>query len=297
MSTPRRFLPSVSSLLALEAVERLGTAIAAAEELSLTHSAVSRQLKVLEEQLGVQMFFREGKSLAMTPAGIAYARSVRGYLRNLSQASLQLKARGPKSAVNIATPPAFGAYWLTPRLKRFQDRAPDILINQYTRLAPFDFFQENMDAAIRSGAQDWGNVHSLALSRDRVIPACAPGFAPTLPFPAEALRDQPLLHLETRPGGWEEWFHAQSVETAQLRGMMFDQVTTMARAAAAGMGVALLPDFVAAHEFETGALVPAHDGYSETDGAYSLVWPKTQAPSPPLARLIDWLRSERMAES
>ena len=292
MLTSRRFLPSISSLLALEAIERLGTATAAAGELSLTHSAVSRQLKVLEEQLGVQMFFREGKNLLLTPAGVTYARSVRSYLQNLSQASLQIKASGPKSAITLAALPAFGIYWLMPRLKPFLRQNPEILINHYTRLAPFDFFRENIDAAIHYGAKDWPNVTYLELSRDRVIPACTTDFARQLPFSVEALRDQPLLHLETRPGGWEDWFLSQGILVDQLRGMIFDQYSTMARAAGEGLGVALLPDFVAEYEFQIGNLVPACERFSETDGRYYLVWPNNKEISEPLGVLIEWLEAE-----
>ena len=94
MLAPRRFLPSVASLLALEAVARLGTATQAADELALTHSAVSRQLKVLEEQIGVPLFRREGKALILTPAGQDYVETIRDYLQDLARASLRLRAAG-----------------------------------------------------------------------------------------------------------------------------------------------------------------------------------------------------------
>uniref|UniRef100_UPI000D378132 LysR family transcriptional regulator n=1 Tax=Mangrovicoccus ximenensis TaxID=1911570 RepID=UPI000D378132 len=106
MSIPRRFLPSISSLVALEAVDRLGSAVAAAQDLSLTHSAVSRQLKVLEEQIGVPLFRRDGKGLALTPAGAGYARAVRGVLEDLGQASLRLRrSRRPQRLPSMPTAP------------------------------------------------------------------------------------------------------------------------------------------------------------------------------------------------
>ena len=119
MLLPRRFLPSIASLLALEAVDRLGSATAAAEELSLTQSAISRQLKALEDQMGAQLLLRERKRLQLTPAARDYARQVRGVLSTLATASLKLKANPAGGSLNLAVLPAFGMHWLAPRLKDF----------------------------------------------------------------------------------------------------------------------------------------------------------------------------------
>jgi DNA-binding transcriptional LysR family regulator len=285
----RRFLPSISSLRSLVALERHGTATAAANELALTHSAVSRQLKVLEEQLGVQMFVREGKRIELTPAGVAYARSVRSYLQDLSQASLQLKASGNKRTINLAVLPSFATYWLAPKLVSFQQRFTQISVNQYTRLKPLDFYHEDIDAAIHYGVKDWPNVDHLKLACDRVIPAVKPGLFKTHKPTAEQLLDEPLLHLETRPGAWEYWFAKHNVEAHRIRGPLFDQYLLMANAASLGQGLALLPDFIAEHEFKQGKLIPAAQDYTQTEGSYYLVWPSNKPISDPLARLIDFL--------
>ncbi|MGH1353594.1 MAG: LysR substrate-binding domain-containing protein [Thalassovita sp.] len=289
MTIPRRFLPSVSSLRSLEAIERLGTAIAAADELALTHSAVSRQLKVLEDQLGVQMFVREGKKLSLTPAGTTYARSVRNYLQDLSQASLQLKASGSKSTLTLATLPGFAVYWLAPKLKTFQSQSPGLFVNQFTRLKPMDVSFQECDAAIHYGTQDWPGVHYLELAQDRVIPACAPDlFDAKIPAPAE-LQVAPLLHIESRPGAWETWFQTHGVVPDRVRGALFDQFCMSANAARHCQGVALLPDFIAEQEFAAGSLTPAAHSYTETDGKYYLVWPRSRPASASLKDLIEFL--------
>ncbi|CUH64485.1 Gcv operon activator [Thalassovita gelatinovora] len=290
MIAPRRFLPSINSLLALEAVDRLGTATAAAQELALTHSAVSRQLKVLEEQIGVSMFVRDGKVLRLTPAGEAYAYSVRNLLQNLARASLKLKATGGRRSLNIAILPAFGMHWLTPRLRAFTKLYPDIQINQSTRLTQLDFERENFDAALHFGTEDWIGVNYLPLASERVIAVCAPDFTDHLPLPPERLRDLPLLHLDSRPGAWEAWFASHGFEADQLRGMLFDQFTTLAEAAALGFGVALLPEFLARTELSRGRLVPASSGYIDVEGTYYLVWPKSSDTSDALTKLIDWIQ-------
>lgn len=293
MIAPRRFLPSISSLLALEAVDRLGSATAAGRELSLTHSAVSRQLKVLEGQIGVALLVREGQGLALTPAGVNYARSVRDCLQDLAQASMRLRASGSRDSLNLALPPSFGMYWMGPRLHAFMAAHPEILVNQGTRMNRFDFARDKFDAAVHYGTEDWPAVHYLPLSRDRVIPVCAPGLCPEGPFTPEALRHMPLLHLDSRPGAWESWFEAQGLQVGQLRGPLFDQFFTMAEAAAAGFGLALLPDFLAEAEVAKGRLVKAFPEYMTADGTYSLVWPRNVEPREPLRLLIDWLTARR----
>ncbi|MEE3317612.1 MAG: LysR substrate-binding domain-containing protein [Pseudomonadota bacterium] len=291
MIAPRRFLPSISSLLALEAVERLGTTLAAADELSLTHSAVSRQLRVLEDQIGVHMFHREGRGLRLTPAGQQYAHSVRQTLNDLASASLHLRASGSRAKISLGVLPAFAMYWLTPRLGGFMDLYPDVLVNQSTRLTQFDFQREKFDAAIHYGRPDWPGVDHVEICADRVIPACAPALHPGGRPSVQDILSLPLLHLESRPGGWEQWAQRQGVEASRLRGPLYDQFATLARAAAAGLGAALLPDFVAEHEFATGGLVPLWDAPTPTDGSYYIVWPTSRPRTEALTHLCDWLSS------
>lgn len=289
MIAPRRFLPSIPSLLALEAVDRLGTATAAAEELALSHSAVSRQLKVLEEQIGVEMFRREGKGLTLTPSGTAYARAIRDALHDIARASLKIKAGGSRSSLNLAVLPSFGARWLSPRLRGFVGAQDDLILNMATRLQPFDFSREKFDAAIHYGRRDWQGVAYLELLQERVVPACAPDFLTQPRTTAADLLHLPLLHLESRPGAWEEWFAAQGLQPTRLRGMLFDQFLAMAEAAEQGFGIALLPEFLAERAFAAGRLVPAFGPPLATGGAYYLVWPDDTPPGPALRQLIDWL--------
>ncbi|NIZ12561.1 LysR family transcriptional regulator [Phaeobacter sp. HF9A] len=289
MIAPRRFLPSISSLLALEAVERLGTANAAADDLALTHSAVSRQLKALEEQIGVSLFYRGGKTLQLSPAGVAYARSVRECLNDLARASLTVKASGSRPNLNLAILPAFGMHWLGPRLKKFVEQHPSILINQSSRIMPFDLDLDEFDAAIHFGTEEWPGVHYLPLLKERVIAVCSPDHAKGAPFSPERLLDEPLLHLKSRPGAWEEWFKAHGIDAVKLRGMLFDQFANITEASVEGFGMSLLPEFLAEHEFKRGRLVPASSRYIDVEGTYYLVWPRHRPVSEPLRALLDWL--------
>lgn len=297
MIGPRRFLPSISSLLALEAVDRLGSATAAAEELSLTHSAISRQLKVLEAQLGFQLIIRNGTRLTLNPAAEEYCEIVRKLLHDLSRASLKLKANPTGGSLNLSILPAFGMHWLAPRLKDFAARHPEVTVNLSTRLVPFDFRNEDFDAAIHFGRKDWPDAEYLLIAQEEVLPVCAPGIlAKPVSAPADLLRF-PLLHLETRPNAWESWFMAHDVEVEGLRGMLFDQFSTMAQAAIHELGIALLPSYLAEIEIRNGRLAKAYGEAAPSPGSYYLVWPGQRPQRPPLQKFRRWLEDILRAAS
>ncbi|MBO9450764.1 LysR family transcriptional regulator [Tropicibacter sp. R16_0] len=297
MIAPRRFLPSINSLLALEAVDRLGSASAAAGELSLTQSAVSRQLKTLEEQLGVALIERSQMRLQLTPAAQEYVETARTLLQQLAQASLKLKANPQGGSLQLAILPAFGMHWLAPRLQDFARKNPGVTLNLNTRLRPFDFSTEGFDAAIHFGAQDWAGVNYLELMREEVIPVCAPALMEQSDGTPEWLLSASLLHLDTRPDAWEQWFAAQGVEAFGVHGMLFDQFSTMIQAAVHGLGVALLPSFLVAQDVLDGRLVCAWDGPSVSLGRYYLVWPQGTTASAPLQAFRDWLQDQLAAPS
>ncbi len=292
MIAPRRYLPTIASLLALEALDRLGSASAAAEELSLTQSAISRQLQVLEGQMGVQLLLRDRKQLRLTPAARDYVRQVRSMLQQLAQASLKLRANPTGGSLNLAILPAFGMHWLAPRLADFARRHPEVTVNLSTRLRPFDFEAESFDAAIHYGQRDWPEVDYLPLMTEQVVPVCAPGLLAAMPASAAALTAHPLLYLETRPDAWERWMVAQGVVAAMPRGMIFDQFATMTQAAIHGLGIALLPTYLAERELAEGRLVVAFGTTLQSVGSYYLVWPKNRPGRQPLLSFRGWLAGQ-----
>ena len=293
MRTPRRFLPSLSLLTAFEAVARTGSITAAAEELSLTQGAVSRQIRALEEQLGAALFVRERQRVRPTVAGAAYAREIRDALRKISGASLNLRANPGGGTLTLAILPTFGTRWLAPRLPRFLAANPGVTINLTTRLAPFDFRLEPVDAAIHFGRDDWSGGEMVRLRSEQVIPVCSPRFKEELgPERPGDLRAAPLLHLATRPDAWESWFAAHGVAVEGVHGMLLDQFAMVAQAAIAGLGLALLPDFLIEEELARGTLVTALDRPLRSEGAYWLVWPADRAEHPPLVAFRAWLLGE-----
>ena len=297
MLAPRRFLPSISALLAFEAVARLGSATRAAQELALTQSAISRQLKTLETQLDVRLLDRQGRQLVLTPAGQQYVLRVRDILAQLAQASLSVRANPLGGTLNLAILPAFGMHWLAPRLKDFGQSHPEVTVNLSTRLQPFSFQGSRFDAAIHFGFEDWPGVDYLPLMPETVVPVCAPGLLDAPVDAAAEMLTHPLLHLETRPRGWARWLSAHGIEEAPQPGMMFDQFSTMAQAAIHGLGVALLPTFFAEPYLTGGQLALASKHTTQSIGSYYLVWPREREMSGALTCFLDWLRTEVAEEA
>ena len=290
MAFPRRFLPSISLLSAFEASARHQSFTAAAAELSLTQSAVSRQVRALEEMLGSELFLREKATVRLTLAGQAYAQEIRDALRRISTATLGFRANPKGGTLNLAILPTFGTRWLAPRLPAFFTEHPGITVNLTTRLAPFDFHLDNIDAAIHFGAPDWLGGELQLLMGETVIPACSPTMLEQHRFtePRDLLA-APLLHLLSRPDAWERWFHAKGVDPEGVQGMLFDQFATVAQIAMSGLGVALLPEFLIQSELERGDLVRALAEPLESEEHYYLAWSAQRSSHPPLRAFRDWI--------
>jgi LysR family transcriptional regulator, glycine cleavage system transcriptional activator len=297
MNIPRRLLPSLPALSAFEAAARTGSVTAAAQELNLTQSAVSRQIKLLEEQLEIVLFRRERQTIRLTAAGQAYVREIREGLRRIGAASLNLRANPAGGTLNLAVLPTFGTKWLVPRLPGFIGVNPGVVINLFTRLSRFDFRAEAIDAAIHFGDNDWSSAESVLLRPEDVVPACTPELKRKYAFKqAEDLREAPLLHLTTRPDLWAHWLSQHSATAQAVHGMLFDQLATVAAAAAAGLGVALLPIFLFEEELKCGRLVRALDLPMRMSAHYYLVWPSDRATYPPLIAFRQWLVETMLAE-
>lgn len=290
MALSRRYLPSLSLLSAFEAVARTGSTQSAAVELDLSQGTVSRLVQNLEAQLGVTLFLRGGRRLRATDAALAYARDVRRAMDVIGSASLRLAAQPGGGALSLAILPTFGTHWLAPRLPGFLAQHPGVTINLGTQLKPFDFTETGFDAAIHYGAATWPEATHRKLFDERIIAVCSPDFLAQHPIaqPADLL-PLPLLQLETRPMEWQAWFARHALPGTAPRGMVFDQFATMMQAAMHGIGVALLPAFLAAPAFAEGRLVRAFGLAVAGGGSYWLVWPERRAGHAPLMAFADWL--------
>jgi DNA-binding transcriptional LysR family regulator len=292
MILPRRHLPSLSGLLALEAVDRLGTATVAAAELNLTPGAISRALQEVEAQLGVTLLIRDRQRLRLTPAARAYVADARRALGVLGQAALRLRAGNGGESLSLAILPAFGMHWLAPRLREFRSAHPGVALTLTTRLRPFDLEAEGFDAAIHYGRADWPGADHLLLMEEEVQAVCAPALLPASVLGPGDLLALPLLQIESRTGDWGRWFAAQRMAGQRPGGMLFDQFATMQQAAVHGLGVALLPTFLIAEDVAAGRLVPAWGGPVRAAGSYWLVWPKGVPLRPAMEAFRGWVAGQ-----
>jgi len=291
MALARRFLPSMSLLCAFEAAARHESFTAAAHELSLTQSAVSRQIRMLEDMLGSDLFVRERQTVKLTVAGRTYANEVRHALQHVVTATLGFRANPKGGTLNLAILPTFGTRWLAPRLPTFMAENPGVTINLTTRLAPFDFRLDPVDAAIHFGKSEWPGAELELLMTEFVVPACNRDMMERFQFtePRDILA-APLLHLVSRPDAWERWFRSHGIEHDGARGMLFDQFATAAQAALSGLGVALLPKFLIEDELARGDLCAVVDGAVESVERYYLAWPTSRAFHPPLLAFRAWIK-------
>lgn len=277
-------------LMAFDAVMRQKSVTAAAEELDLTQSNVSRLILSLETQIGMSLFLRERRRLVPTPAAKAYHCDVSRALDCIMRATMNVVTNPSGGTFSLAVLPTFATRWLAPRLNTFMNDHPGISMNVATRTAPFDLESEGFDAAICFGQTPWPGTQSIKLLDETVTACVSPEFAQQHPLTTQQdFMQVTLLYLESRPTVWEDWFHGQGFEPFSGAGMVMDQFSMMTQAAIAGLGVALLPDYLAQHEIAKGRLEPVLRPAIAVRGSYWLVWSPQKSDYGPLQALREAL--------
>ncbi|QLC26860.1 LysR family transcriptional regulator [Parasphingopyxis algicola] len=289
----RRFLPSFNILRSFESAARYGSFTMAAEELNLTQSAISRQIKELESNLGVDLFRRVGRRVELTEAGATFADELSVDLERIRQTVFRAITAGEKSkSLRIATLPTFASRWLIPRLPDFEALHPDIHVNLLTCLEPFDFRRENYDAALHFGLANWPETDMQKLFAESMLPVASPAFRKRFNIDdAQSLLAAPLVHLETRPAAWNEWFELAGIRgLGAINGKQFGQFSMIISAATNSIGAALLPSYLIEEELQDGRLVSLSGIHLRTQNAYFIVKPEGSI-SPQLLAFSNWLQS------
>ena len=252
----RRKIPSHSALLAFEAAARHGSFARAAEELARTEGAISRQIGRLEAFLEVTLFERIGNRVRLLPNGTRYATQVREILDRLERDSLYLMGQPSQGAsLEIAAIPTFATRWLIPRLKRFQDRHPDITVHIAERMEPFLLAGSGFDAAIHFAHPAWAGMHVHPLLEEVLVPVCSPALLAAAGDNV-SLDDLPRLHRRQNPDAWQLYAQESGIAlTNSAVGARYDLHAMLIQAALAGLGVALVPRLYVGDEIAQGRLV------------------------------------------
>lgn len=295
----RRKIPPLQTLICFDAAARHESYTRAAQELSLTQSAVSRQIGTLESFLGVALFRRTRHGVALTASGATYARQITKRLEAMERDTLDAMARqGAGGSLALAAVPTFATRWLVPRLPGFAKLQPDVVVHIETRTRPFLFADAEFDAALYAGTpaqvDNWAGTHALLLMREDVVPVCSPVLLPRgEAVPADVIATLPLLQQSTRPEGWRQWFDAQQIDAPGARGgPRYELFSMLAAAATHGLGVALMPTMLVEDELARGDLVIACARPLSGERGYYLVTPERADGRPQLAAFAQWLGLE-----
>ncbi len=298
MLTSMTHLP-LNTLPAFAATARLQNLRAAAETLHLTHSAVSQQIKQLEQQLGLQLFDRRGRGLVLNKAGAALLAAVEPALERLAQGVLaaQAAASGAVQQLRLSVLPSFAQRWLLPRMGRWRERHPDIVLEVHASQQVVDLAREGFHAALRTGTGQWRGLQAQRLLQSPLIAVAAPARAARLPLgDHQAIAREPLL------GATEEWQRFLALCGCRLQGKTvadFNDYGLMLQAAEQDLGIALTRELLAADALQAGRLVrvsPLKLQDDESTATYWFVSPPDLAEWPALVALRQWLLDE-MAQS
>lgn len=296
----RRTLPSTAALAAFESAARHQSFTKAADDLAVTQSAVCRQIGSLEDFLGVKLFRRNSRGVALTEAGVTYSRQVTARLDEVERDTLDLMAKGGQGGtLELGVVPTFATKWLLPRLPDFVRQHPGIAVNMTARTRPFLFDDTPFDAAISAGEGLWPGTDGVFLMQEHLVPVASPAYL------AERRRGRnrepewarcTLLQQSTRPYAWRHWFGSRGVQVdGDMAGPRLELFSMLIEAAIHGMGVALVPRLLLEDELSRGLLLPASPHQGLSDRRYHLVYPERKAEHAALGVFREWLQQQAMA--
>jgi LysR family glycine cleavage system transcriptional activator len=293
-------LPTLNGLQAFEAAARHMSFAQAADELNLTPSAVSYQVRTLEERLGVELFARLNRAIALTEAGEALYPDIREAFTRMRIAVDKLSADTPENVLVVSTGPSFAAKWLSPRLFSFMDQHPQIEVRISASLKLVDFNRDGVDVGVRFGPGNYPGLDHFKLMGDEVTVVAAPSFLKEHPLKdAAAILGNPLIIDESmiftkEAPTWEDWFAAANVPIdGEVRGLRFNHADHAIDAAARGVGIALARTSLAQNDINNGLLVePFPDSRLHTSLAFYLVMPPTARLKPKVEAFTRWMHDE-----
>lgn len=289
-----RNLPPLTTLRSFEAAARLASFSKAAEELSVTHGAVSRAIRQLEDTIGLKLFVRRTRQVVLTPTGASYAAGVREALEKLSAATLALARDEAKGDLNVSTLDSFAAKWLVPRLFRFRRLHPQIDVRLETSQREANFETDGIDISVRFGFGQYPGLASSLLMEEQVFPVCRPHFLEGL-HPLREPRDlahHTLIH-DDYAVSWAMWLKAAGVaDVDPNRGPIFLSSDLAIQAAIQGDGIVLARSALVEDDLLAGRLVKPFELSLPGVMAYFVVCPHRSLERKKVLAFRDWLLAE-----
>lgn len=289
---------SLKSIQAFEAAARLSSFALAAEELFVTPSAISHQIKLLEEQFGVRLFHRVHRAVVLTDAGRVYAEEVSAAFAKIDIATRELGRTAKSDILTVHSTPSFATQWLMPRLARFSALEPDIDVRLNASYpAPADLLTQGVDIDIRYGMKRLQPAGTMVLPfpAETIVPLCAPSLAKdthAIRAP-EDLRHHTLIHSEVCLVSWRDWMRQhRKVQLDISRGPRFDRSFMAISAAVDGLGICLESLLLAQRELDSGQLVAPLGITGPKIQGYTFNLLRSRAELPKIRNFQDWIFSE-----
>ncbi|GAA5130651.1 transcriptional regulator GcvA [Thalassotalea piscium] len=291
-------LPPLNALRVFEASARQLSFTKAAEELFVTQAAVSHQIKLLEEHLGLKLFMRKNRALLLTEEGQSYFLDIKDIFTSLYEATEKLLARGSKGAITVSLQPSFAIQWLVPRLTSFNLQHPEIDVRIKAVDQDENSLTQDVDIAIYHGRGRWPNVHAEKLHTEYLIPVCSPMII-TDKKPLNTIHDlanHTLLH-DTSRRDWKRWFKEANVKGMNVNhGPIFSHSAMVVQAAVHGQGVALAQSVLAKPDLDAGRLVNLFDHRLVSKNAFYIVCREHQLEVGKIASFRQWVLDTVAAE-
>ncbi len=286
-------LPSLYGLRAFEAAARHMSFTLAAAELNVTQTAISHQIRRLEEQIGLKLFIRRNRTLSLTREAQDYLPAIRSAFDDLRRATERLRRADREGLLTVSTTASLATKWLVSRVAAFQDAYPAIEVRITTSSNLVDFRRDDVDAAVRFGLGAWPGLRADWLMAEHLFPVCSPALLQgpiPLREPAD-LASHTLLHTMVSREDWQLWLTAAGLplSIAQRRGLTFDQWLMANQAAMEGLGVALGRTHIVEADIAAGRLVAPFDMVLPQDAGYYVVTPEATADTPKITLFRDWL--------
>lgn len=288
-------LPSLNALRAFEAAARLQSVSQAAAELSVTHGAVSRQIRLLEDDLGLALFNKEGRGVKLTDAGLRLRDVAGEAFERLRGTCQELRQQTVDAPFVLGCPGSLLARWFIPRLDRLNRELPDLHLQLSASEGEQDPRKPGLDATLLYAEPPWpADMQVFELATECIGPVLSPhhpNCAALRQAPASSLLGESLLYTSSRPQAWPAWAQGQGIDPAGLRmGQGFEHLYFLLEAALAGLGVAIAPQQLVADDVRLGRLI-APWGFVET-GARLALWVPSRRTDRRAERLADWLRRD-----